>query len=200
MTRPLIKTYYDATEHSDVREELKVAVSISGDSKVAIDCGCGAGSDIAFLLENGFKVYAFDIEEESISRCKKRFKSNENLFLFHEGFDTFVYPKASLVVADASLFFCSPNKFDGVWDNIYQCLNSGGVFSGSFLGEEDSMAKDDYDKENIWPDVLAFNETQVRKHLSNYEIIRFTEHRTSGTTSQGNKHEWHIFSVVARKI
>jgi ubiquinone/menaquinone biosynthesis C-methylase UbiE len=76
MTRPQIKTYYDATEQSETREDLKVAVNLIGDSKVAIDCGCGSGSDIAFLLANEFRVYAFDIEEDSIARCKNRFKGN----------------------------------------------------------------------------------------------------------------------------
>jgi SAM-dependent methyltransferase len=200
MTRPQIKTYYDATEQSETREDLKVAVNLIGDSKVAIDCGCGSGSDIAFLLANEFRVYAFDIEEDSIARCKNRFKGNENIFLNLDSFDTFIYPKASLVVADASLFFCPPNKFDEVWTKIYECLDSGDVFSGSFLGPKDSMAKDDYDKENIWPEVSVFTESQVRKHLSKYEIIRFTEHINSGTTSQGNEHDWHIYSVVAKKI
>lgn len=199
MTRPQIKTYYDATEQREIRSDLEYAVSIATNTKVAIDCGCGAGADIAFLLDNGFRVHGFDIEEGSISRCEKRFKNNENVFLYNEGFDTFNYPAASLVVADASLFFCAADQFETVWDRIYRCLDDGGVFAGSFLGLDDSMARDDYNKEDIWPDVLAFNEQQVRKHFSKFEIMRFTEHKTSGVNVQGNNHDWHIYSIVAKK-
>lgn len=199
MTRPQIKTYYDATEQSRVRAELEFAVSISQQKGVAIDCGCGAGSDIAFLLEQGFTVYGFDIEEDAISRCEKRFKGNERLTLSQEGFDTFQYPKASLVVADASLFFCPPNKFDDVWNRIYECLESDGVFSGSFLGLKDSMAQPGYNKEEIWPEVLALSEGQVRSLFENYHIVHFNEHKSSGKTPAGSEHDWQIFSVVAIK-
>jgi len=199
MTRSQIKTYYDATEQSKVRAELEFAVSISPHRGVAIDSGCGAGSDIAFLLEQGFTVYGFDMEEDAISRCEKRFKGNERLTLSQEGFDTFQYPKASLVVADASLFFCPPDKFEDVWNRIYQCLESDGVFSGSFLGLEDSMAQLGYNKEEIWPDVLALSKEQVRSLFERYDIVRFNEHRSSGTTPAGTEHDWQIFSVVAVK-
>ena len=199
MTRHQISTYYDATAESETREELKFSVGICEAPKIAIDCGCGAGSDIAFLLAHGFKVHAFDIEEDSISRCKARFKGNPDLKLYQAGFDTFDYPEASLVLADASLFFCQPNKFDEVWDNICRSLGNTGVFCGSFLGLEDSMARDDYNKDEIWPDVLAFDEEQVKNCFSQFEILRFNEHRSSGETPQGTPHHWHIYSVVARK-
>ena len=76
-----IKEYYDATEHREVRSDLTFAVNIVGDPKIAIDCGCGAGADIEYLLAKGFKVYGFDIEDESISRCRKRFNNNKGVIL-----------------------------------------------------------------------------------------------------------------------
>jgi 2-polyprenyl-3-methyl-5-hydroxy-6-metoxy-1,4-benzoquinol methylase len=48
---------------------LVYAVSLIGNEKIAVDCGCGAGSDIAYLRNEGFTVYAFDIEEASIKIC-----------------------------------------------------------------------------------------------------------------------------------
>ena len=100
-----IKQYYRSTEHSEIREDLTYAVSLTGAARVAIDCGCGAGSDIAFLRQNGFTVHAFDIEEESIRRCRKRYSSDPGVHLSVADFSGFEYPNASLVVADASLFF-----------------------------------------------------------------------------------------------
>jgi SAM-dependent methyltransferase len=64
-----ISQYYEATVDRDIRSDLLFAVSMVTGPKIAVDCGCGAGADIDYLLENSFKVYGFDIEAESISRC-----------------------------------------------------------------------------------------------------------------------------------
>lgn len=194
-----IKEYYDATKDREVRPDLTFAINIVGDPKIAIDCGCGAGADIKYLLENGFKVYGFDIEDESISKCKKRFKNNKDVNLSKAGFSSYKYPRSSLVVADASLFFCPKTEFDYVWSNIYECLYPYGIFCGSFLGPEDTMSGLKYGKSAFWPDILIFDEKEVRDIFKRYEICRFTEHKTSGKTPQGIPHDWHIFSVVAKK-
>ena len=194
-----IKDYYDATEHREVRSDLIFAVNIVTDPKIAIDCGCGAGADIEYLLASGFKVYGFDIEDESISRCKKRFKHNSDVILSKAEFSLYEYPRASLVIADASLFFCPKTEFDYVWSNIYECLYPNGIFCGSFLGPEDTMAEPIYDKSTFWPEISVFDEKEVRDIFKSYEICRFTEHKTSGKTPQGIPHDWHIYSVVAKK-
>jgi 16S rRNA C1402 N4-methylase RsmH len=103
--RKEIEDYYDSTVHREIRSDLTFAVDIAGYPKIAIDCGCGAGADIKYLLSKGFKIYGFDIDNESISRCKKRFMNNKDVILSKAGFSSFKYPKASLIVADASLFF-----------------------------------------------------------------------------------------------
>ena len=167
--------------------------------KIAIDCGCGAGSDIAFLRTQGFLVYAFDIEAESIARCKKRFRHDSKVHLSQSAFNTFNYPSASLIVADASLFFCPENEFNGVWRKITHALLPAGIFTGSFLGPEDTMAGPSYKKEVYWPERFITTEEQLRHRLKNVNIESFTEHKTSGKTPDGAPHQWHIFSVIARK-
>jgi len=128
-----IKQYYSATEHSEIREDLTYAVSLTGAARVAIDCGCGAGSDIAFLRQNGFTVHAFDIEEESIRRCRKRYSSDPGVHLSVADFSGFEYPNASLVVADASLFFCPRKEFNFVWSRIEKSLRLEGFFAVRLL-------------------------------------------------------------------
>ena len=96
-----------------------MAVKFVCGHKTAIDCGCGAGADIEYLLQKGFKVYGFDIEEEAISRCTQRFKNNKDIILSQAGFGSYQYPEAALIVADASLFFCPRTEFSNVWNNIY---------------------------------------------------------------------------------
>jgi SAM-dependent methyltransferase len=199
VSTPEISEYYDSTAYREIREDLRLAIGLVDNSKVAIDCGCGAGSDIAFLRANGFTVHAFDIELESITRCEKRFKGDDSVHLVQSSFEHFDYPAASLIVADASLFFCSNSEFLDVWSKIVNALSPEGVFVGSFLGPEDTMAGPNYDKAAFWPDTLIVTEDQVRPLFGEFEIVSFTEHKTSGITPQGIPHDWHIFSVVAKK-
>ena len=61
------------------------------------------------------------------------------------------------------------------------------------------MAGPDYMKEAFWTEVLVSSEEQVRDCLNGFDIINFKEHRTTGESVGGETHDWHIFSVVARK-
>ena len=201
MSTKEINEYYDSTENRAVREDLIYALSLVGEERIAIDCGCGAGSDISFLRSKGFEVYAFDVEDESIYRCRKRFKGDDRIHLSKDDFSTFTYPDATLVVADASLFFCPPSQFDHVWSKINHSLSSSnGVFCGSFLGPNDTMASSDYDKEAFWPEVTVFTEDKLREIFSGFKIEKWEEHKVSGKTAQSMDHNWHIFSVIAKKI
>ena len=199
MTSKEILAYFDATEGRDTRADLKLGVGLVEAPGVAVDCGCGAGSDIAFLRAHGFRVYAFDIEEDAIARCQRRFRDDTEVIVSRDSFSTFDFPRASLIVADASLFFCPENEFAGVWANIKQSLSPKGVFVGSFLGPEDTMAGPDFDKTAFWPNVLVASEEQVRAWCSEFEVVSFTEHKVSGKTVNGAPHNWHIFAVVAQK-
>jgi SAM-dependent methyltransferase len=195
-----ISQYYEATVDRDIRSDLLFAVSMVTGPKIAVDCGCGAGADIDYLLENSFKVYGFDIEAESISRCVARFQNNSNVVLSKADFASYDYPKTSLVVADASLFFCPNSDFDDVWTSISGSLYPDGVFCGSFLGPLDSMAGPTYDRQAFWPEVTVFTALEVHALFKDFVIQRFIEHKISGKTPLGVPHDWHIFTVVATKI
>jgi SAM-dependent methyltransferase len=195
-----VKEYYDATVDREVRLDLKQAIDLVGDHKVAIDCGCGAGSDIAFLRANGFVVFGFDIESESITRCMERFRGDSNVFLSQDSFNSFNYPIASLILADASLFFCREDEFDQVWRKVTESLTPGGIFVGSFLGQNDTMAGTDYQREAFWPNVLVFTEDRLTPYFRDFEIIKWSEFEESGETALGTPHHWHIYSVVARNL
>lgn len=165
-----------------------------------MDCGCGAGSDIAYLRRHGFRVYAFDIEPEAIARCEARFGDDSEVVLEQASFSDFRFPPASLIVADASLFFCAEKDFCSVWQELSTALLPGGIFAGSFLGPEDDMAQPDCDGVRFWPTVSVLDERRVRSLFRAFDILTFAEHKTAGNLAS-NRHAtaWHIFSVVARK-
>lgn len=193
-----IMEYFDATANRQTRDDLKLAVELVGGTKIAIDCGCGAGSDIAYLHSKGFLVHAFDIEYESIKRCQKRFGDDNNVNLTQATFSSYNYPSASLILADASLFFCPEDEFPAVWGRIGEALQPKGIFVGSFLGSDDTMAKLDFNNK-FWPKVLITSEKQIRSWLNGFDTVSLKEHKTIGKTVGGAPHKWHVFSVVAQK-
>jgi SAM-dependent methyltransferase len=199
MASAAISKYFDATENREIRDDLRFAVESVVEPRIAIDCGCGAGADIGYLISKGFFVYAFDVEEEAVSRCNARFHNVGNVSLSRSSFSLYSFPKASLVVADASLFFCPKSEFAEVWRKIYECLNPGGIFCGSFLGPEDTMAGPRYRAADYWPDVAVFEAEEVRELFAHFEILRFNVHKSSGTAPTGELHDWHVFSAVAKK-
>lgn len=191
--------YFAATENRRIRDDLVFAVANVAEPKVAVDCGCGAGADIHYLAENGFVVHGFDVEEEAIARCQARFRHRDNVHVSRSSFGRYTFPRASLVVADASLFFCPKAEFPAVWKNICECLHPQGIFCGSFLGPEDTMASPAYNAADFWPVTAVFEEQEVLALFAGFEILRFKVHQYSGTTPSGQPHDWHIFAVVAKK-
>lgn len=143
-------------------------------------------------------VHGFDLEAESIARCSARFTDDVDVHLSQASFNSFTYPAAVLITADASLFFCPVAEFDAVWAKITTALIPGGIFSGAFLGPKDTMASPDYDNQAYWPDVLTVTEAQLKPKFADFNIISWTEHDFLGQTAQGEPHHWHIFAVVAR--
>lgn len=104
-------------------------------------------------------------------------------------------------MADASLFFSPNSAVKEVWGKIQRSLVRGGVFCGSFLGPNDTMASKSYNRDAYWQDILVFSEKELKlEFATKFEILKFTEHKASGQTPRGVPHDWHIFSVVARKI
>jgi trans-aconitate methyltransferase len=50
-----ITKYFESTENRKIREDLVFAVENVIETKIAIDCGCGAGADINYLVSKGFQ-------------------------------------------------------------------------------------------------------------------------------------------------
>ena len=198
MTSDAVLAYYQSSKHADIRPEFQSALDIAPSTGVASDCGCGAGSNIAHLRSCGYSVHAFDIDEQAISLCAERFANDANVFLSVDSFGTFNYPKSSLVIADASLFFCPADEFDEFIEKLQISLGTKGVFYGSFVGERDTMAGSEFNAQQYWGDVLVFNKDEVRTALRNFDIVQFVEHERDGETATGEPHHWHIFSVVAK--
>lgn len=129
------RKYYQkalSRKHSP-RTERAVQLNASG-LNVAVDCGCGTGSDIAYLAEQGYRVHGFDISPDAISICHKRFHQSALIEVSEASFEGFSYPTAGVVIANSSLFFAEPTVFNKAWRALTECLAVGGVFGGDFMG------------------------------------------------------------------
>jgi SAM-dependent methyltransferase len=89
--------------------------------KNALDLGAGAGNDTAFLLKNGWAVWANDREIESmqvIATRKDVVPYKEKLTLIHSSFIDVEWnslPSFNLIYAGYSLPFLDKDSFDYVW-------------------------------------------------------------------------------------
>lgn len=190
--------YYDRSMDVDVYPHLKLALEILDPAlpREAVDVGCGAGRDALFLIERGFRVYAYDKSDEAIARLSEQGRAHLNQKLFPQvsHFEAFDYPSVSLVSACSSLFFCSPAVFSQAWMNITESLLAGGVFCGHFMGPNDSWAKMGRG------DLTVHSLAELKALLQGrFNIIDLYEHDAPGMTLIGRQKHWHTYSVVARK-
>ncbi len=69
MSSDIIGKYFEATLHRQVRDDLLFAAGIVGDTRITIDCGCGAGAALAFLISQGFMGHGFDSAKLTFNRA-----------------------------------------------------------------------------------------------------------------------------------
>lgn len=188
------RQYYERALSRSHSERTEFAIRLNKSSfKIAIDCGCGTGSDIQYLEQQGFQVVGFDINPDSVAICRDRFAAKPSIEIVECSFEDFVYPKSSVVIANSSFFFADPSRFAATWSRINSSIQAGGVFAGDFMGLKDTWA------DNYRSPTTPLSEPQVRALFSDFEIVSFFERDETAKTSLGRIKHWHTYSVVAMK-
>ncbi len=190
--------FYKRSLSVEVYPHLKMAFQFVDASlpKVAVDVGCGAGRDALYMVEQGYKVYAYDRSEAAILTLSENARTSLGNTLFPQvsTYEQYEYPTSSLICACFSLFFCNPKLFAIAWSNINRSLLSGGVFCGHFMGPNDSWVK-------IGGDLTIHSRIEVEDLFHDgFEIINIFEHNAEGAALLGTPKHWHTYSVIARKI
>jgi SAM-dependent methyltransferase len=188
------QSYYEKslTRKHLPRTELALKLNRSN-LNVAIDCGCGAGGDLAYLEQQGYQVHGFDINQDAIRICDARFSGNSSISISQATFENFDYPRSGVVIANSSLFFANPEKLHDIWHSIESSLLVGGVFAGDFMGTDDSWAV------GYRSHTAPLSKQKVTDLFANFEIIDFHERNERAETTLKKIKQWHTFSVVAVK-
>jgi SAM-dependent methyltransferase len=159
---------------------------------VAVDLGCGEGTDALALLERGWSVVAIDVEPDGLAMLAARIPAQfaRQIQLICAAFANTTIPSAHLIHAGFSLPFCSPRQLPALWTRISHALLPGGIFAGQLFGIRDSWADD--------PDMTFHSREEVIAFLDGLEILMLHETECDGEAFSGPKH-WHTFDILARR-
>lgn len=193
-------SFAQLTQEQPHRPILEKAVSYlnSGNNRnellTAIDCGCGAGNESAYLLKQGFRVYAFDNDLEAVNICQNRFKYDRQLQISQTSFEKYVYPKSHLVIALYSLFFCPAKYLMQVIHSITECLNPNGLLVMNLLGHQDQWFKDRPDKFSAFTTAQILDLFQPQYNICLHEVFEGEQPLANGTHKF-----WHTHMLILQK-
>jgi SAM-dependent methyltransferase len=164
----------------------------AGQDRLAIDLGCGEGTDALELLARGWLVLAVDAEPAGLALLRARIPpaAAGRIRVLCASFADADLPSAHLIHAGFSLPFCPPGEFPDLWARIRRALAPGGVFAGQLFGIRDTWADD--------PDMTFCDRDQVEALLDGLDIFRLEETEQDGHAFSGPKH-WHTFDIIARQ-
>ncbi len=194
-TRPSVwNEYINRTEGYPPRPGLVEALKHTDGRDAAADLGAGALNEARYLLEQNFShVLAVDTEplvsQKAAAigdpRLEVQIKPMQDVALTENTYD--------VISAQASLFFVPTQDLTSLISHIHRALKQRGVFTGQFLGPNDSWRG--------LPGRYTQSESEVRELLSSFEVLSVTpdEYDRGTATSPDSIKHWHIFNVIARK-
>jgi len=212
------QVYIDNTRGKPPRENLKKALQIFAkefDEKkarrrlIAADLGAGAGNETIYLIENGWKVIAIDIDPYSIKTINERFQelerrnaSGKKQELGSLGARLVSMQKMKLepnsldlVNASISLPFVPRTEMKEVWKKIVDALREGGVFTGHFFGPEHAWSNNPrmsfYSVKEIF--VEFFDDYR-------FEIRFLFNKKGESRLGAGGTAFFHTITIIAQKI
>jgi SAM-dependent methyltransferase len=184
--------YYRWMEGRSPRPLLTRALATYGvvaPTAVAVDVGCGDGTESLALLEAGFQVTSVDPEPTAMAVLDEPARSGLPLVRLRVPMQEVVLPGADLVYAGFSLPFCPPDAFDGLWARIRSALRPGGLLACDLFGDHDTWAGE--------PGMTFVTRDRVAGLLDGFDVVHLEESEEDGNAFSGPKH-WHTFEVVAR--
>jgi SAM-dependent methyltransferase len=184
--------YYRAIEGRSPRPLFVDALAFAAGPGVAVDVGCGDGTETLALLADGWTVFAADAAPEAIERLRASVPAEGagRLTTVVAPFHELELPAADFVYAGLSLPFCAPADFDEAWRRITGAVRADGILAVHLFGPRDSWAND--------PDMTFHTREEVEARLQGFDVRSLAEQDEDGQAVSGPKH-WHVFHVIAAK-
>lgn len=178
------KTYNDKVDH--------LLIEFCDNYKInnAVDLGCGSGNESVYLLKKGVAVTCIDRQlNESFILERLTLDESKRVSFAEKSFEDVCLPKIEALMAFFSIPFCSPDRFDLLWDKIYECIELNGYFVGQLFGNRDAWSKR--------KDINTFTIDKAKKYLERYEVLKFEE--IEYVRDEDHK-KWHFYNIIARKV
>lgn len=160
-------------------------------AKAALDLGCGAGRDTAFLLNKGFRVTAVD-KDPQVKEYLQKLPHQDKLQIVVSDFKTFKFGKYDLINSWFSLSFLPKDTFYDVMDNIKSAVRSNGLFIGNIFGVNDEWNKDKRP-------MTFLKKDDISRLFQGFRILKLIEEDIDGNLANGDPKHWHLFMIVAKK-
>lgn len=165
----------------------------AGPGRVAVDLGCGGGSETRALLSRGWHVFATDGSPSAERLLLERIRAEEKSRLTIEigRFETVDLPEADLVFAQMSLPFAG-TEFEEATNNALAAVKPGGVFAGHFFGVNDDWADGEQ--------ATAVDREWIDERFASMSEVVVAETDAEGPFGlEGRMKHWHFYFVMARR-
>ncbi len=183
--------FYKATSGREARPLLVHAVGMLGAAGDALELGAGAGNEVRYLLDKGFRVTAVDADAGGVGLLRSI--DHPNLRIVQSTYDDFAFePDAyDLVSAQYALPFNPAATFDTMFARLRASIRMGGLFSGNLFGE-----RDDWNTPGSGKTFLRRDEAM--RLFDGFDLLLFDEREEDRELAQGGtpKH-WHVFDIIA---
>ncbi|MFY0663500.1 MAG: class I SAM-dependent methyltransferase [Natronospirillum sp.] len=183
--------YYDKQEGRATNPLLLKALQHCAAPGLAIDLGCGEGTDTRALLALGWRVVAIDAEAEAIERLSNSLADTPTEALRTQVADArgLELPNCDLLYAGLSLPFNAPEDFHELWQRCCQAVKPQGIFAAHLFGDRDDWAHN--------PTRTFHTHAQAEALVAQGQVLHFEEREFDGHSALGPKH-WHWFEFVVR--
>ena len=183
--------YYEAGRGRAVRPLLTTALArIDREPGVAVDLGCGDGTETLALLTAGWTVHAVDSSPDGIARTEYRGRAHADRLTTHRTrLEDFEPPTADLIYSGWTLPFCHPESFDALWARLRGAMAPQGLLAVNLFGVRDDWASEQG---------MTFRTLEQAQDMAAGLVdVSVTETEEDGQSFSGPKH-WHEISIMAR--
>lgn len=188
------KKYYEKSKGRPLRALYSQAIAfLDSSAKIAMDLGCGSGTEVLDLLNRGFEVHAVDQESMAIEFLTSQATEAQKKLQPHLcSLETLkAWPQTDFLFAYHSFPFCKPDQFDDVVEKALRSVSKKGICAITFFGLEDQWVTENK--------VMGISADKVKNKLQDFQILHFEAKIELGPTAlQGNK-MWHVIEVIARR-